>query len=540
MTSKQLLVCLALGIVSSGGVSAFAQSSFRVDVHATYLTTSQDPNATIATPIDLNVLNVKAGDKISLEPAGTLSFCITGGCPQVSPSLLGLFSATASSTGALATSDGTPIVTSPTLFDQLPTDIPQDFFISAAPSVTVVTVPQGAKFLFVIVADVFYSDNEGSLSVLIANASPLVITTADLLPDGTKGTAYGPVSLTATGGIPPYTWTVTGLPPVLGVNANNAIAGTPTESNFTFPFKIGQQPPTGIPFPLVLQVADSTGHSKNKTALLSINDLPLKRYKTDAEANALLAESIKYSGMAAAFYIIAASPECAATLVCTVAMTAQAEGYTELAIKTYLAALDPPDGNFHSIRQPKRFDLPFIAVQPGLSQGVANALNALNQNLSSQIGLLEALTIAINRAQGAAEAGNSVWENRQLQAAAEFAQQLAVAKTSEPQLRQTLSQALSGSAMNSVEVTAAQIIAFQQQLKASGFAPVLSGTTFDTEDDDDGNLSHADSALFAIVGSTFDMQDAAGVYPLQIASTTVNAAEAVSADALREFAARFR
>ncbi len=376
----------------------------------------------------------------------------------------------------------------------------------------------------------------------ILGLQPLVITNADLLPDGTKGIPYGPVSLTASGGLPPYSWSVIGLPTVLGVNAQNALAGTPNVSNFVFPFKIAHQPPTGIPFLLLLQVKDSNGNSASKTALLNINDLPLKQFKTEAEKNALLAESIKYSGISAAFYIIAATPECAATVLCSVAMAAQAEGYAELAIKTYLAALDPPDPHFHSIRQPKPFQLPLITVQPGMPQEAANALNALNQNLSVQIGLLDALTIAINRAQGANEAGDRASEILQLQAAADFAQQLATAKDAEPQLRQNLATVLSTSGMNSIAVTGAQIASFQQQLKTTGFAPILNVMPLsdDEDDDEDGTFSRSDSALFAIVGSTFDTGEGAGVYPVQIGSSAIDAAEALSAAALRQFAASNR
>jgi hypothetical protein len=50
--------------------------------------------------------------------------------------------------------------------------------------------------------------------------------TSTSLPVGSVGTAYS-APLTATGGQPPYTWTVTGLPPGLSL-AGNTITGTPT------------------------------------------------------------------------------------------------------------------------------------------------------------------------------------------------------------------------------------------------------------------------------------------------------------------------
>ena len=47
---------------------------------------------------------------------------------------------------------------------------------------------------------------------------------------GQVGSAITPLTLTATGGTSPYTWTATGLPAGVTVASNGAISGTPTES----------------------------------------------------------------------------------------------------------------------------------------------------------------------------------------------------------------------------------------------------------------------------------------------------------------------
>ncbi|HEX3650397.1 MAG TPA: putative Ig domain-containing protein, partial [Pseudonocardiaceae bacterium] len=44
----------------------------------------------------------------------------------------------------------------------------------------------------------------------------------------TAGTAIAPITLAATGGTPPYTWTATGLPAGLAISAAGGISGTPT------------------------------------------------------------------------------------------------------------------------------------------------------------------------------------------------------------------------------------------------------------------------------------------------------------------------
>ena len=62
---------------------------------------------------------------------------------------------------------------------------------------------------------------------------PFTIAAPDLgivtlsLPDGAVGVAYS-ASLTASGGVPPYTWTVTGLPAGVTATAAGTISGTPT------------------------------------------------------------------------------------------------------------------------------------------------------------------------------------------------------------------------------------------------------------------------------------------------------------------------
>ncbi|HMC62991.1 MAG TPA: Ig domain-containing protein, partial [Candidatus Solibacter sp.] len=92
----------------------------------------------------------------------------------------------------------------------------------------------------------------------LAVTSNLAIATASPLPDATAGSSYIR-SLSATGGVAPYIWTIkTGsLPPGLNLDpASNAITGTPAASGA---------------FAFTLQVADSSGGSATRNYALTVS-----------------------------------------------------------------------------------------------------------------------------------------------------------------------------------------------------------------------------------------------------------------------------
>ena len=75
----------------------------------------------------------------------------------------------------------------------------------------------------------------------------LTITTTSPLPNGTLGTSYS-VTLAASGGVPPYTWSVTAgsLPPGLSLDpSSGVISGTPTTAG-AFSFTIQVKDGSGV------------------------------------------------------------------------------------------------------------------------------------------------------------------------------------------------------------------------------------------------------------------------------------------------------
>jgi mono/diheme cytochrome c family protein len=83
--------------------------------------------------------------------------------------------------------------------------------------------------------------------------------TTSILPNGTAGTAYSQ-TLSASGGVPPYTWSYSGtLPQGLGVTSAGSVTGTPTAAG---------------DFSFTVRVADSKSSAVTKTISLTISAPP--------------------------------------------------------------------------------------------------------------------------------------------------------------------------------------------------------------------------------------------------------------------------
>jgi hypothetical protein len=365
-----------------------------------------------------------------------------------------------------------------------------------------------------------------SKSLLLTVSPRLQVITPTLLPSGNVNEKYSGVNLQASGGVMPYSWSVSGLPPGLAFNVEGAIFGTPTVSNIEFP----TLPADLNPFQVHVIVTDEAGNMASRNLLLNITDVPNTKFKTDQEANAFLVLAIEYSAAAVAAFIASNFPACRAIVICSQIMEAQFEGFAGLSIKYYKAALDPADPNYTSVAYPVSAALTLLSLQTGISQADVQGLNPLLVNFEQEIGLTQALVTAINRAQGASHAGNLFWESEQLQAASSFATRLANLLNQNGGLRSTAANTLQ-IADADPQIEAGDVQNFIEGLGTSGlpFSAVQELL----------NIGLAAPEIIAFstkIIPLFSAQDATGLYSSILVGTKLASTEAGATSALTSFA----
>src|SRR5262249_53745919 len=113
-------------------------------------------------------------------------------------------------------------------------------------------------------------------------------------------------------------------------------------------------------------------------------------------------------------------------------------------------ANDPADPNYQTVAQPVAVTLPPLTGGPGVSQQVLDAANALQAAVGKSLSYQQALVPALNRATGAAEAGDAAARARQVQAAAQYGASAADALDTLIALRTQLKAALDSSGTTSL------------------------------------------------------------------------------------------
>ena len=166
-------------------------------------------------------------------------------------------------------------------------------------------------------------------------------------------------------------------------------------------------------------------------------------------------------------------------VVCNTSLSHQIRGSSSVAAnKINNLSLDPPDPNFTVIDQPILPDaLRLEATEPlpsdpGQRLQVETVVNRYNAFLENQLWIIahaQAMYTAMNRADGALEAGDTYWEDKQVQAMERYQFQLAYLLNLEVTLRRDLHQALIAAGFTPSPVTADEILQAQTELATNGF-----------------------------------------------------------------------
>jgi hypothetical protein len=133
-------------------------------------------------------------------------------------------------------------------------------------------------------------------------------------------------------------------------------------------------------------------------------------------------------------------------------------------------AKEPPDPDWTEVASPVPMPFQPIAADGTYDQASANAANALMQNLSQQVGLMDAIVTAVNRSASAYAAGDINTSNMQLMVASQYNNELSALATAWPGLQSAFTAALASDGFPLSNLTSADESAFQSSVAANGLS----------------------------------------------------------------------
>src|SRR5215471_17629092 len=363
----------------------------------------------------------------------------------------------------------------------------------------------------------------------------------------------GPLTLAA-----PITVTTTGAPTTIafpGVKAGDTITVQAT-LNTTDPNENGEGEPLVIQssggFSAIVSAYAQTrslsfqATQDGETITISIQgadgdesasvtvDLNQRKRFTQQQKDALAKASADLNTQAAAATVIAALclaiPDPSITKICAFGFGLTAGAVWLLSALLNRLALDPSDPNFTVIALPVTPAFEQVVAGGSVTQAEADSINALLTNLTQSIGLAQAAITSINRANGAADAGNSFWETQQLQAAAQYAQQLSSLLGAQPVLRANFVAALQAANFAPLQVSIFDALNFESNVSFSGLPAFLVNdlTSLGADADTINQVTQ-----LAIVQ---DVNAMAGTFASNLTDTTVDTSTLDASKALFDFA----
>jgi len=380
-----------------------------------------------------------------------------------------------------------------------------------------------------------------------SSSTPLQITTSSPLPDGIVEEQYPSTTLQASGGVPfsdgTYRWTFDYVfpgyaPSGLIFAPSGTISGIPTQANLDFGDVL---PGYLLPYEITATVTDSVGNQDERQYSLSIADEPqIIQPKSLADRSTYAQQAITYTADAASLAFILFNPEteaaCDLVPACLPGIESLFNTYTGLATEYWALAVDPADHNYKVIASPVYpKPLTFTAKQ-GFTVSEITAATALFSNLSKQLGLANAMITSINRAQGAAAAGNMTWEATQLNFARSYAMQLSTFVSNQSTLTSTFVTALQAGGFPSSQVTASNLSSFQGTLRSSGMPPQLPKPL--SQELNQAGVDAVSIDLAAWMMAELPVESGAGTYPSNLASTNLSSSSTQLVATLEGFAAQ--
>jgi hypothetical protein len=180
---------------------------------------------------------------------------------------------------------------------------------------------------------------------------------------------------------------------------------------------------------------------------------------------------------------------------------------------------DPSDPNFMVITQPMVVPIqPPVIGDPTTPQQVADAINALDDNVAQQLALERASNIALDRASGARDAGNAFWVQQQTQALQQFIAQEAPLLDAQPQLLANLDTALEAAGVE-VTFTVNDVKNYQASLAANGLPAAVTQMLTQQGIDSTGQAQILQAILSADPGTAAQL--GVGRFPRMLADSSI-------------------